>query len=159
MTSTQLAREECSNFNPDGTCLGMDITDDGSMKPLWNKSPRRCVLLDNMPCRFYEECLLAGIPMISSEKKADAWQEAADEYNEKRSENEYEQRHSEDGLVGRGNPTTSGMHEETPAETDPAGRRYPFCAAGARVIRLPGLRCAQVDRGTQIQSRLTRNRC
>lgn len=142
MTSTQLAREECSNFNPDGTCLGMDINKDGSMKPLWDKSPKRCVILDAMECRFYEECVLAGIPAISSEKKANEWQEAADEYNQRR---KHEPELGRDDLERIQDADITGVCKETTPAHDLGGRPSGD-PTGAGFVHLQGPGSLELDR-------------
>ncbi|MEI6166973.1 MAG: hypothetical protein WCS52_07240 [bacterium] len=156
MTAVQLAREECSNFNSDTMCLGMNIANDGSMIALWGKPPKRCVILDNMPCRFYEECVLAGIPAISNEKKADAWQEAADEYNQRR-KHECDGRNSEGSVERDGNGGSVGGDAQTTAANGPGGRRS--CNSGVQgEIRLFGRGHTEMARSKEIGSRLIRRR-
>lgn len=56
MTPLQFAKEQCSNYQPDGSCLGMGIRDDGSAYSFGRKP--RCVLADRQRCLFFEECVL-----------------------------------------------------------------------------------------------------
>jgi len=59
MTPYQLARQECSNMMPDGSCMGIraeGLTDASiSAVPL-----ERCLLSEKplKPCRYFEQCVL-----------------------------------------------------------------------------------------------------
>jgi len=56
MTPLQFAKAECSNYETDGSCLGVGIKDDGTMFSFGAKP--KCVLADDQPCKFFEECVL-----------------------------------------------------------------------------------------------------
>lgn len=57
MTPLQFAREECANFEHDGSCKGIGIRNDGSLYS-FGKSPQ-CVLKDRQKtCQYFEECVL-----------------------------------------------------------------------------------------------------
>lgn len=65
MTPLQFAREQCSNFQSDGSCLGMGIRDDGSAYSFGKKS--QCVLSEKKTCKFFEECVLPmGIDPVNA---------------------------------------------------------------------------------------------
>lgn len=56
MTPLQFAKEQCSNYEKDGSCAGIGIKDDGSLFS-FGKKPA-CVLGDKQRCQFFEECVL-----------------------------------------------------------------------------------------------------
>jgi len=59
MTPYQLARQECSNYQSDGSCLG--IQPEGLTDPSVPMVPLdRCLLSTKpiKPCRFFEKCVL-----------------------------------------------------------------------------------------------------
>ena len=56
MTPLQFAKENCANYQTNGSCLGMGIRDDLSQYS-FGKKPR-CVLANNQPCQYFEECVL-----------------------------------------------------------------------------------------------------
>jgi hypothetical protein len=153
MTPPQLAQSECANCLPDGSCLGMGFGDKGNQTPLWSKLPSRCVIADNQPCQYFEECVLAGIPMISNERKASEWQEAEDKYGENK--REHERRLGKDDLERGRDHGTPGLHKEAGPASHPGGRPSGD-PIGARFLRLSGRGLAQVDRKQEIQSRVSR---
>jgi len=60
MTPLKFAKDECANFNPDGSCLGVrpeDLVDSGQRKQL---GPRdKCLLYDKTKrCLYFEEVIL-----------------------------------------------------------------------------------------------------
>jgi hypothetical protein len=151
MTPRELARNECANCNPDGTCLGMDIDAGGCMKPLWDKAPKRCVILDGMPCRCFEGCLLAGIPAISNPKKANEWRKAEEEYERNKS------RHNQGSVERNGNGGPVGGDSRSTANDDP-GRRGAGDPIATRNVRLFGPGRIDLARDKEVQSRLIRSR-
>lgn len=56
MTPLQFAKEECSNYEKDGSCVGIGINDNGSLFSFGRKP--QCVLANNQRCQFFEECIL-----------------------------------------------------------------------------------------------------
>jgi hypothetical protein len=154
MTPLQLAATECSNREPNGACLGMDITADGRTVPLWPKKQPRCVLADGQPCPYFETALLAGIGMIVNERKASEWQEAADIYNERKQQ--HDSGPGEGSVERAGNDGTPRLHERATAPAH-AGRRPSSGQIGARILRLRVLRREQVAHGSEIRSRCDRN--
>ena len=77
--------------------MGMDISEKGETIPLWKKKPKRCVLMDELKCSYFETAILAGIPMMSNEKKQNEAEEAEDIYKRQnnRTIQENNQLHSE----------------------------------------------------------------
>jgi hypothetical protein len=56
-TPLQFAKEQCANFEHDGSCKGIGIKDDGSLYS-FGKKPA-CVLIDRKArCQYFEECVL-----------------------------------------------------------------------------------------------------
>lgn len=56
MTPLQFAKEQCANFEPDGSCKGIGIRDDGSLFS-FGKKPK-CVLgIPGIRCQYFEECV------------------------------------------------------------------------------------------------------
>jgi len=145
MTPLQLARAECANCEPDGGCLGMDIAPDGRSRPLWLKKPPRCVLADGQPCPYFETAILAGIPMIGNRRKADSWQEAADQYEERKKEHERKQHRLNEGSMVRTGPHgTAGYQEKSGAAIADRSRyaNAPFASWG---LHRADRRIAQLD--------------
>lgn len=69
MTPLQFAKEQCSNFQSNGSCLGMGIRDDGSSYSFGNKS--QCVLSEKKTCKFFEDCVLPmGIDPVNAKNEA-----------------------------------------------------------------------------------------
>lgn len=65
VTPLQFAKEQCSNYQSDGSCLGMGIRDDGS--PYCFGRKQKCVLVDKERCKFFEECVLPmGIDPVNA---------------------------------------------------------------------------------------------
>lgn len=56
MTPLQFAREQCANYEHDGSCKGIGIRDDGSLY-MFGKKPA-CVLAQRVPCAYFEQCVL-----------------------------------------------------------------------------------------------------
>ena len=59
MTPRELARKECANYQPDGSCLG--IQPEGLLDPRKPVFPhRKCLLAQKpmKPCLYFERCLL-----------------------------------------------------------------------------------------------------
>ena len=141
MNPHQLAKTECANYEPDGGCLGIDIAPDGQSSPLWPKKPARCVLADEQPCPYFEEAILAGIPMIRSEQKTAEWQEAEENYNGRKRKHEH--RFSEGSLERTGDDGTLRLHQETTAPAH-VGRRASGNKTPERIVRLSGRGRAKV---------------
>ena len=135
MTPLQLARAECANWERDGECLGMDIATDGRTVPLWQKKPARCRLADGQACAYFETAILAGIPMMGNERKANEWQEAADMYNERKAEHEHGGGLDETGLVGKCLDGTPGREEEHAPKSSRSARTADAPLAGRLVRR------------------------
>ena len=53
MTLRQLAHAHCANYQPNGSCLGARIDDDGAIRSCDPKP--KCVLPGR--CRYFEECV------------------------------------------------------------------------------------------------------
>ena len=152
MTLLQLVQTECPNYEADGGCTGTGIAADLGPVPIGRKP--RCVLAVGGPCRHFEECVLAGIPGTSNERKASEWQEAADQYEENR--REYERRSGEDGVGRGGDRESPGLYAETGSVPYPGGRT-PGDQVGTRVVRVSGRGRTQVALGKEIQSRINRS--
>lgn len=61
MTLLQIAREQCSNFNPDGSCAGLDFDEHGKH---FRFKAEKCVLsVRGVRCHFFEQCV---VPMDRS---------------------------------------------------------------------------------------------
>lgn len=56
VTPLQFAKEQCSNYQRDGSCLGMGIRDDGSGYSFGRKA--KCVLDTKERCAFFEACVI-----------------------------------------------------------------------------------------------------
>ena len=147
MTPLQLANSECANYEPDGGCAGVGIGAKLEPTPIGRKA--RCSLADNAPCRYFEECVLAGIPILRDETLANEWQEAADIYKERKREHE---RGLGKGSVERTeHDGTPGLRKET-TPADDIGRRTSGGQTTGRLVRLSGRRRAQVARRPEIRS-------
>jgi hypothetical protein len=77
MTPVQFAKEQCSNYQGDCSCLGMGINDDGTPRSFGAKP--KCVLHDKGRCQFFEDCVLPmGIDPVNktNEVRREEQQEA-----------------------------------------------------------------------------------
>jgi hypothetical protein len=72
-----MAREECANFSPDASCMGMMFGEKTTQKPLWVRLPSRCVILDNKPCAYFEEHVLSVAEMATEPRRSGALLEAS----------------------------------------------------------------------------------
>jgi len=80
MTPMQFIRDECANHQPDGSCLGVMIEEDLSIR---RGTPRpRCLVADGKRCPYFEECVAPVADMASDPRRAAALQEAAAEYRQ-----------------------------------------------------------------------------
>jgi len=78
MTPLQFVVEECSNHQPDGSCLGAMIEEDLSIR---RGTPRpRCLVADGKRCPYFEACVLPLADMASDPRRATSLQEAVAEY-------------------------------------------------------------------------------
>ncbi len=58
MTPLQAAKAHCANYQPDGTCLGVDIKDDGSLTR-FQPAGRKCLLATaGQRCPYFEQCVM-----------------------------------------------------------------------------------------------------
>lgn len=65
MTPLQFAREQCANFEYDGSCAGIGIKHDGLIFMFGIKPA--CLLASKQPCRYFEECVLPmGIELCNA---------------------------------------------------------------------------------------------
>jgi len=55
MTARQFAREECANAQHDGSCLGVAIEADLSMRRC--RPLPACLLAEGKRCSYFEECV------------------------------------------------------------------------------------------------------
>jgi hypothetical protein len=117
--------------------MGMDISEKGSTIPLWKKKPKRCVLMDELKCSYFETAILAGIPMMSNEKNQIEAEEAETIYKERNKPHEFGL--SQGCLVGTGPNGTVRVQQETGAQADPR-RRACGNKVGKRIVRIPGRR-------------------
>lgn len=69
MTPLQLAREECSNFRPDGSCLG--IIYDGNARIVRACAKPHCVVHEKR-CQFFEDNILPMVNLVKDKKRRDA---------------------------------------------------------------------------------------
>jgi hypothetical protein len=156
MTLLQFVKEECANYETDGGCRGADIAADGRSIALWSRKPPRCVLADGQSCRYFEECVLAGIPAMRDERKAEQWQQAADEYAADREREKHEHERKQQlgldagSLVGIGTLRTAG-HQEAPGAAITNGSRYAHAPSASRNLR-------RVDRRTSQLAQVAANR-
>jgi hypothetical protein len=154
MTAHELAREECANYRPDGTCP-RDIIEIRDGVTYFAPYPR-CNLAVGKPCRTFEVCLLAGIPMISNEKKAAEWREA--EEDNERIKNEYEQlRNCKRSLERDSHGRSAGSDVQAAALDGPGGGRSGH-PVGQGKIYFHGRGRAEMARSKEIKSRLSRTR-
>jgi hypothetical protein len=147
MSPLQLAVAECANYLPDGSCLGATLANDGTI-PHGAPKPR-CMLATEEPCKYFEQCVLAGIPTIGNERKADEWQEAGDIYKERK--RQYEQRGLGKGRMERGGDDGAFGGYEEAAQADDTGRRSSRRSIGARFICLSGRGRSKMARGSKIR--------
>ncbi len=56
MTPLQFAKASCSNWEWNGACAGIGISDDGSLYSFGRKP--KCVLGTTERCQFFEECVM-----------------------------------------------------------------------------------------------------
>ena len=78
MTPLQFAREECANHQPNGSCLGVQISKDLTMtcaKPL-----PRCLVADGQCCDYFEACVLPMANIVTEPHRAKELRQAASEY-------------------------------------------------------------------------------
>ena len=141
MTATELVRTECANHLPDGGCLGMDIAPGMSLLPLWRKAMSRCAVAEGRSCGYFETALLAGIPMIEKERKAMDWQQAEEQYNERR--HKHERGSGKGSMERRGDHGAVGLYQEAASSPD-IGRQSTGHKITARVLRLSGRRRPQL---------------
>ncbi len=80
MTPMQLIRDECANHQPDGSCLGVMIEEDLSIR---RGTPRpRCLVAEARRCPYFEECVAPMADMAGDPRRAAALQEAVAEYRQ-----------------------------------------------------------------------------
>jgi hypothetical protein len=80
MTPLQFVCEECANHQPDGSCLGVMIEEDLSIR---RGTPRpRCLVAEAKRCPYFEECVAPMADMASDPRRAAALQEAVAEYRQ-----------------------------------------------------------------------------
>ena len=135
MTPLALARLSCPNLEPNCSCMGMDISEKGETIPLWKKKPKRCVLMDELKCSYFETAILAGIPMMSNEKKQNEAQEAEDIYKERYKAHEYG--FNQRSLVGTGFNGIVRVQEDIAPKTH-TGTRSAWNKIAGRALRLSG---------------------
>ena len=79
MTPLQFAQQECANHQPDGSCLGVMIEEDLSIRRC---SPRpRCRLADGERCGYFEACVAPMARMATDPRRAVALREAVSLYH------------------------------------------------------------------------------
>src|ERR1051326_1042140 len=67
MTPLQGARNHCANYQPDGSCLGIGIKEDGSLSR-FQPAGTKCLLAQpGVRCQYFEECVM---PMEKSAWKS-----------------------------------------------------------------------------------------
>jgi hypothetical protein len=69
-----MIRDECSNHQPDGSCLGMMINDDLSITR--GHALPRCLIADNKRCPFFEECVAPMVRNVTDPRRNRALKEA-----------------------------------------------------------------------------------
>jgi hypothetical protein len=115
--------------------MGMDISEKGGTIPLWKKKPKRCVLMDELKCSYFETAILAGIPMMSNEKNQIEAEEAESLYNERNKPHEFGL--SQRSLVGAGSNGAIRLQEDIAPKTH-AGTRSARNKIAGRSLRLSG---------------------
>jgi len=80
MTPLQFAREECANYQSDGSCLGVVIEDDLSVRRCDSKP--KCLLAAPKRCGYFEECVAPMADMAGDPRRAVALQVAVAEYRQ-----------------------------------------------------------------------------
>lgn len=65
MTPLQFAKEQCANYENDGSCAGIGIKDDLTAY-IFSKKPA-CCLANREPCQYFQECVLPmGIELCNA---------------------------------------------------------------------------------------------
>ena len=140
MTARELARSECANHEPDGTCLGVDIRADGT-QAMMKQAGERCLVLRGERCPYFEEAVLPLAGMVRDTKRQAAIIQAENDYEEKR-RNEHNRPGEDDMERGIGFGPTRREAEST---RQPASETRLACRSlGARSARLFGRRPARM---------------
>ncbi len=79
MTPLQFAREECANYQPDGSCMGAVIEDDLTMRR--GRPLPKCALGDGNRCVYFEETVAPMAGMVADSRRAVQMQEAVRAYH------------------------------------------------------------------------------
>ena len=154
MTAHELARQECEKYRSDGTCPRDKVEiRDGTTH--FAPYPR-CNLALGKPCRYFEESLLPWAETTTDKRREMELTEAKYKYEEMK--HEYERGLGEIDLERGGNDGTIGVSETATEEAYPRGRTSRD-QTGKGMVRLPLQRRAQVSRGKEIGSRISRIRC
>lgn len=79
MTALQIAKEWCANYNDNGSCLGAEIRDDGSI--LVCRPKPACVLTKTgVRCLYFEQCVAPNERQFTNPNDVQAWGEALHAY-------------------------------------------------------------------------------
>jgi len=136
MTALQLAKSECANHEPDGTCLGVNIRDDGS-QVMMRHAGERCLVARGERCRYFEDTVLPLVEMTRDAKRLAELTEA---------ENDYEEKCHGPGErdMERGSSAGTARSEEEPARQPASTARLASRSLGSRSARLFGRRSARM---------------
>jgi len=78
MTALQMAKLECANWQIEG-CTGMSIGDDLKMA-LMPVAGKPCLLSQEKPCQYFQECVLPMAMMVNDPKTAQQYSDVAYAY-------------------------------------------------------------------------------
>ena len=135
MTALQLAKSECANHEPDGTCLGVNIRDDLS-QAVMSHAGQRCRVACGERCRYFEEIVLPLVEMTRDTKRLAEFTEAESDYEEKRKNEQHtgtSERDMERG-VDSGSPRREAESTRQPASE----ARFACRPTGARRAGVSG---------------------
>ena len=147
MTAREMARQACANHEPDGSCLGMDVPNDGKQF-LMKQAGQRCLVACGTRCLYFEQAVLALVDIVRDVRRLAELTMAENDYQEKC----YERRGSDQGDMERGISTgTSGRKSKPthePTGTSRLARRSTRARrSGLFGRRIAGLGSAATERG------------
>lgn len=79
MTALQLAKQECANYESDGTCNGLDIRPDGTLFAM-DCIGEKCLIARGERCRYFEDAVLYMKNVTRDEKERDQLEDAEHDY-------------------------------------------------------------------------------
>lgn len=78
MTPYQFSKSECANHLPDDSCLNAQF--DNKLKIVSCSPRKKCVLVNDQRCSYFENCVLPMVNWVNEPRKAKATGQAAEIY-------------------------------------------------------------------------------